>query len=334
MFTLDQQNDIWRNYFGSWEGKGTYSNPLRPDKSPKCYFKVINDKILFIDWAHHPTHSDCISFVSQKYNLTNKEAITKINYDLKYTNRVKGGFSGENKGVEVTPLSSSPSINTYTQQVEEKINYSVIKKNFFAKEDINYWKKFGITEDILKKYDVCPVKFVLRNGILNYSSSEYNPIFGYYQHNKLFKVYNPIGITMQKWRTIKAVLEGYPQLEYKTNVCFITSSLKDTMCLDSLGYDAFNLPSENSYKILLPIIEELFSKFEHVFVYLNNDEAGKRFSRLLTLEIDNRLKYINNPSYWAQTDPSDVIKDLGVEPLREVIKEKFSRDNVILTNKY
>jgi hypothetical protein len=105
------------------------------------------------------------------------------------------------------------------------------------------------------------------------------------------------------------------------------------MCLDSLGYDAFNLPSENSYKILLPIIDELFSKFDQVYVYLNNDEAGKKFSRLLTLEIDNRLKYINNPSDWRQTDPSDVIKELGVEPLREVIKEKFSRDNVILINK-
>jgi hypothetical protein len=53
----------------------------------------------------------------------------------------------------------------------------------------------------------------------------------------------------------------------------------------------------------------------------------------LTLEIDNRLKYINNPSDWRQTDPSDVIKELGVETLKEVIKEKFSRDNVILTNK-
>lgn len=333
MFTLDQQSDIWRNYFGSWDTKGTYKNPLRPDRTPKCYFKIINNKILFIDWANNPVHSDCISFVSQKYNLTNKEAITKINYDLKYTDRVKGNFSGEYKGVSEAPLSSSLRREQYTQEVEEKINYSVIKKGFFGKEDLNYWKKFGITENTLKKYDVQAVKFVLRNGILNYSSSEYNPIFAYYQDNSVFKIYNPIGLPMQKWRTIKAVLEGFPQLEYKTNVCFITSSLKDTMCLDTLGYDAFNLPSENSYKILLPIIEDLFKKFDHVYVYLNNDDAGKRFSRLLTLEIDKRLKYINNPSDWSQTDPSDVIKDLGVEPLKKIINEKFLRDSVTLTIK-
>jgi hypothetical protein len=100
-----------------------------------------------------------------------------------------------------------------------------------------------------------------------------------------------------------------------------------------MGFDAFNLPSENSYKILLPIIEDLFSKFEHIYVYLNNDDAGKRFSRLLTLEIDQRLKYINNPSNMEQTDPSDVIKDLGQAVLMQILKDRFQRDNVIFKTK-
>jgi hypothetical protein len=169
--------------------------------------------------------------------------------------------------------------------------------------------------------------------VLNYSSSEYNPIFAYCDGGIPYKIYNPVGIKMQKWRTIKAVLEGYKQLEYKTNVLFITSSLKDTMCLHEMGFDAFNLPSENSYKILLPIIEDLFSKFEHIYVYLNNDDAGKRFSRLLTLEIDQRLKYINNPSDMEQTDPSDVIKDLGQAVLMQILKDRFQRDNVIFKTK-
>jgi hypothetical protein len=334
MFTLDQQSDIWRNYFGSWDTKGTFTNPLRRDKSPKCYFKVINDKILFIDWANNPTHTDCISFVSQKYNLTNKEAINKINYDLKYTDKVKGNFSGEIKGVSQAPLSSSSLKDQFTSShEEEKIVYNVKFKNGFEKHDLVYWKKFSITEITLKKYNVIPVKFVFRNGVLNYSSSEYNPIFAYCDGGIPYKIYNPVGIKMQKWRTIKAVLEGYKQLEYKTNVLFITSSLKDTMCLHEMGFDAFNLPSENSYKILLPIIEDLFSKFEHIYVYLNNDDAGKRFSRLLTLEIDQRLKYINNPSNMEQTDPSDVIKDLGQAVLMQILKDRLQRDNVIFKTK-
>jgi len=135
---------------------------------------------------------------------------------------------------------------------------------------------------------------------------------------------------MQKWRTIKAILEGYSKLEYKTNVCFITSSLKDTMCLNSLGFDAFNLPSENSYKILLPIIDELFSKFDHVYIYTDNDDTGKRFSRLLTLEIDTRLNYLNNPSFMKEKDPSDVVKFLGSNRLLEIIQEKLNRDKVNL----
>lgn len=332
MFTLEQQGDIWRNYFGSWDYNKYYTNPLRRDKTPKCYFKLIKDKIIFLDWAYNPTHSDCISFVSQKYSLTNKEAITKIYYDLKYTDRVKGNFSGNIIGVRESKIVDNNSYSS-SKSDYDKNNYSVILKNNFDKHDLEYWNKYQISKETLIKFGVMPVKYVLKNKALNYSSSEYNPIFGYYQDKELYKIYNPIGIPMQKWRTVKAVLEGFPQLEYKTNICFITSSLKDTMCLDTLGYDAFNLPSENSYKILLPIIDDLFEKFEHIYVYLNNDDTGKRFSRLLTLEIDNRLKYINNPSSWAETDPSDVIKYLGRNKLIETIEEKFNRDNVTLKNK-
>ena len=105
------------------------------------------------------------------------------------------------------------------------------------------------------------------------------------------------------------------------------------MCLSSLGFDVFNLPSENSYKTLLPVINNLFNNFEAVYVYLNNDDAGKKFSRLLTLEINTNLNYINNPSFMLEKDPSDVIKYRGKNTLLEIIQEKLQRDKITLINK-
>lgn len=327
IYTLDQQFDIFRYYFGSFEIKKPLKNPLRRDATPKCYFNIKNDKLIFIDWAFFPTHLDCIEYVKKQYNLGDRlQSINKINRDLKYTDKTKGNFN-----INVIEESKkAPLVTLHTENFkEDKPEYTVISKSFDNFE-LDYWNQFNVNLSILNKYEIKPVKWVLKNKIVNYSASKYNPIFAYYENNELFKIYNPLGSKVFKWRTIKAILEGYSKLEYKTNVCFITSSLKDTMCLTSLGFDSFNLPSENSYKILLPTMENLFNKFKFVYVYLNNDDTGKEYSKLLTLEIDKRLKYINNPSYLKETDPSDIVKNLGTSYLLDIINEKLNRDNIKL----
>lgn len=330
IYTLDQQYEIFNYYFGQVSLNTSYKNPLRSDKTPKCYFIEKNDKLIFIDWAFLPTHLNCIEFVKHLYNIGEfNESINKINFDLKYSNKTKGNFLTKVKG-ELTKapliLLDKPTIK------EDKIEYSCIIKEF-DDYDLAYWQQYNIDLNILNKFEIKSVKYVLRNNVINYSSSKYNPIFAYYNNNTLFKIYNPLGSSFQKWRTIQAILEGYSKLEYKTNVCFITSSLKDTMCLSSLGFDVFNLPSENSYKTLLPVINNLFNNFEAVYVYLNNDDAGKKFSRLLTLEINTNLNYINNPSFMLEKDPSDVIKYRGKNTLLEIIQEKLQRDKITLINK-
>lgn len=327
IYTLDQQFDIFRYYFGSFEIKKPLKNPLRRDTTPKCYFNIKNDKLIFIDWAFIPTHLDCIEYVKRTYNLGDRlQSINKINRDLKYTDKTKGNFN-----INVIEESKkAPLVTLNIVNIEEtKPEYTVLNKDF-ENYELDYWNQFNINLPILNKYEVKPVKWVLKDNVINYAASKYNPIFGYYENDHLFKIYNPLGSKVFKWRTIKALLEGYSKLEYKTNVCFITSSLKDTMCLNSLGFDSFNLPSENSYKILLPKIEDLFNKFEFIMVYLNNDKAGVEYSKLLTLEIDQRLKYINNPSFLKETDPSDVVKNLGKNYLLEIINEKLNRDNIKL----
>jgi hypothetical protein len=329
IYTLDQQYQIFNYYFTTVRLNTSYKNPLRNDKTPKCYFIEKDNKLIFIDWASFPTHLNCIDFVKNLFNLNEyKDCIQKINIDLKYSDKTKGNFLVKNF-INNEESVKAPLINIVKEE-KEKVKYDVVLKDDFESSDINYWKQYNINLEILNFYEIKPVKFVLKNNVINYSSSKYNPIFGYFENNVLYKIYNPLGHYTQKWRTINAILEGYSKLQFKTNVCFITSSLKDTMCLKSLGYDCFNLPSENSYKILLPLIDILFTKYEHVYIYNDNDDAGKKFSRLLTLELDSRLKYINNPSFLKEKDPSDIIKNRSISFLTSIIDEKLKRDNVNL----
>ena len=334
IYSLDQQVRIWTYYFYDFDMSKGILNPLRKDNNPKCYFKESNGVIFFIDWAYKPTHLNCINYVAISFNLTNKEAIYKINKDLKFNNivKIKRTFNSIKKS-EFPENKVSFSGNSSFTNKEKLPLYTVKDRNNFYDYELDYWEQYNITLDILKKYEVKPIDYVFKNSILNYSASKYNPIFGYYKKNELFKIYNPEGVKSFKWRTLKAILEGYDKLKYKTNVVFITSSYKDTMCLDSLGFDSFNLASENSYKLLLPIINNLFEQFEYIYIYLNNDETGVTYSRLLTLEIDKRLKYINNPAMLKETDPSDIIKNIGVDYLNGIITEKLKKDNIILKYK-
>lgn len=45
------------------------------------------------------------------------------------------------------------------------------------------------------------------------------------------------------------------------------------------------------------------------------------------------IKDINNPSMMTQTDPSDVVKELGKEILLEIINEKLKRDKITINDK-
>jgi hypothetical protein len=324
IYSLDQQNEIWKFYFLNYDLSIPHKNPLRTDKTPKCYFRERDNNILFIDWANNPTHLNCIKFVSQMFNMSDLDAIRRINVDLKYTDKLKGSFDLLCNAKEVEkPLSIINKIE------KEPPIYSANHRLTFNDYELDYWNSFHITEKTLNKFEVKPIDWVFRDGVLNYSASKHNPIFGYFDNNLLYKIYNPLGNKIFKWRALKAILEGYSKLEYNSNVVFVTSSLKDTMCLNEVGFNSFNMSSENSYKMLLPVIEDLYNKYEHIYLFLNNDAPGKKFSLLLTTEIDKRLKYINNPSMYWETDPSDLIKNHGKDLLKEIIFEKFKRDNVI-----
>lgn len=324
IYTLDQQFSIWSHYFPGFQYKKSFLNPLRSDKNPKCYFKESNNSIYFMDWAYKPTHINCITFVAMLFNTDGKNAISIINRDLKYNevSKVKMTF---NEGIIKKERVEIPS------PIIIKPLYEVTTKEFEDYE-LEYWAQYNINKEILDKYEIKPVKYVYKNNNLDYSASKYNPIFGYYDNNVLYKIYNPIGLKYLKWRTISAILEGYSKLTYDSNVLFVCSSLKDVMTMVSLGYEAFAIPSENSYKILLPVIEELFSKYEHIYIYTDNDQTGVTYSRLLTLEIDTRLKYHNNPSIHSDAkDPSDMIKNYGIDTLKECINQRFKKDNVKLS---
>lgn len=237
------------------------------------------------------------------YNLTTEQALIKSKYILKN-------------------VSNSNSLNYKEYQVF-KPNYSVINKEF-DEFSLEFWNQFNITKSILEKYEVECVSHVLKNNNIYLTSKEKAPIFSYKENKELFKIYNPFGFIEYKFRIVKSILEGYSKVE-NSDLLFITSSYKDTMVLNSIGFQAFNLSAETNYRMLEKIKEELFQRFNKIYIYLDNDNAGKTYSKKLTLEIDKRFRYINNPDSLPK-DPSDLVKKFGTDILLNIINEKLIRD--------
>src|SRR5574343_181854 len=303
---LHSQIEIFQKLGFEVDFKKKFKNPFRGDNTPGCFFNIFNNNLYFVDFANIPTHINYIEAVKLYFGLTTEQAIIKAQYILLKDN-----------------VFNKPKIEKSKVILDYKL-YSV--KNIPHNENsLKYWKQFNISEDILNLYEVENVSHVYRNSILQYSAKEHAPIFSYKQNGELFKIYNPLGFKEQKWRTIKPVIEGINHISGGEFI-FVTSSLKDVMCLYSLGFQAICSSTETGYNSIERIKEELFAKFKNVYIYLNNDEPSKKTSKKLTLEIDNRFKYINNPDGMPK-DPSDFIKEFGVDALKDVIYKKLKRDN-------
>ena len=147
-----------------------------------------------------------------------------------------------------------------------------------------------------------------------------------------YKIYSPYE-TDNKWYSNvgKNVIQGYSQLVENGEVVFLTSSLKDVMCLEVLGYSAVALQSE----MQLPnegLIKTLKERFKEVIVFYDNDfgseqNPGQTVASKICSAFELANVYV--PDIYCSKDISDLIKNRGLNTAQQLIKEEIWQ----LTNK-
>lgn len=155
------------------------------------------------------------------------------------------------------------------------ITYKVCPRQY-KENDFEFWRQFQIGKKILIDYNVQPLKeYTILKGdqeagrFVNYS-------FGFYSEKQgLYQIYQPENPKIKYLNTKKDYLIGWDQLKYNTDVCIITSGLKDLMALMSVGLkvEAVAPKSENTY-IKYDMIDYLKSKYKYLITMLDNDEPG------------------------------------------------------------
>lgn len=303
-------------YLGIKVAKGLFCSPLRRDNTPTCsFYKNKSGELIFKDF-NGSFYGNFISVVMEKYNVSYYKALQIIAEDFNLSKR-------HTDKVAVNPIKPSTTVFKDTGPADVRVE---IKD--FTQEELNWWNSYGITLDILKKFNVYSCKNIFLNGELFKTIYKDNFMFGYYGGKKdnleLWRIYFPKQSNyrfLTNWPAKK--IQGLKQLKKDGDICVITKSMKDTMCLYSLGISAIAPNSENLF-IADTILERLKSKFKYIIVLYDSDLPGIQNMRKIKKK-HPELIYFYIPRHYNAKDISDFYKKYGKDKTLEFVKDNLNK---------
>ena len=292
--------DIYAHYLGQFKVGMIYQSPFRKDKNPSfgIFYSKRTKQLLFKD---HGT-GECgnvIKFVQlytgkTNYNDILQDIVAKLN---------------------ITPETRLDSSKQYIPSTETVIG---VVRQEFTDTDIKYWNQFNISTKTLKKFNVNSIKYYLCNGVVKGIYKPENPMYAYKVYNN-FKVYRPLGDKYTKWRNnlTEYDVQGYEQLPKKGDICIITKSLKDVMCLYEMGIPAVSPSSESTF-IPESVLADLKKRFKKIIIIFDRDQAGfKNVRKIIKKYKDLDFLFINKK--FKSKDISDAIKNNSYEIIKNWI---------------
>ena len=291
--------------------KGLFRSPLRKDKQPTCsFYRNKSGTLIFKDFATGQ-HLNIFDVVQSIFRCDYFESLRIIANDFGI---VRDNTLHKNPGkINLNPIKIK----------DKEISKIQIEVQEFTDGELKWWGKYGISKDILKRFNVYSCKHVFLNDQLFAESQQHCPIFGYYgkkyQGLELWRCYFPKRTSFRfitNWPSKK--IQGYDQLPKKGKLLVITKSMKDSMCLYSCGITACAPNSENLF-ISDKVLEDLKSRFKNIVVLYDNDRPGLYNMAKIRRE-HPELTYVFIPKRYGSKDISDFYKDHGRKETLNLIK--------------
>lgn len=330
--------DIFKHYLGDECTKGTFKNPYREDSRASCrlYKNKAKDEQTYYylqDYGDSNFCGNCFYIVAKilNYNIQNdfKHLLEQIDKDMNLDvfSSYDNGFQSKQAVLKKVVCCGGKG------KTCSIIEFKPVTKAFSEKE-LNYWHRYGITEETLRKYDVKSVKactFVKADG-KNFSivSSELIPIYGYYFNGGLgIKFYRPKAENrfMYIGNLPKPYIFGWNMLPSNGDYVFITGGEKDVLSLASHGFSAIALNSETA-KIPDELLSELANRFSNVVLLYDTDATGIKESTKRVNEYKGKYNVSRLQLPLAGTKQEKDISDYfalgnGREAFMELLKSQI-----------
>ena len=310
---------ILERYFRPIELNKPYSSPFRRDSTPSLvFFPSREHEIYFVDHGEFSNRGDCFEFVSKLNGLSFMDTLRLINKDF------------DLKIMSSSPKKGARPVIKYVAPKEVKIQVQIKE---FSRKELEYWNQYGITLEILKKFNVYSVSKFWTNKSLTAISSKDDPIFAYYfPDSEHIKVYRPLN-KKYKWtgNSNAQDLNGeHLLLQTEVKPRFLTSSLKDVMTLYAAGYSSIAFQSEIGVLTeqtleRLKILLESELKEAILCILYDNDTPGQKAASEL---MKNHTAFSNLVLPPGPKDPSDFVKEFGIEKLKNFIDGQRTMDSV------
>jgi hypothetical protein len=199
---------------------------------------------------------------------------------------------------------------------EENWTVSYYSERSWFQHDAKFWLSFNIGSKILKEHNVRPIEYYEMTKGSERIKIKSDYIYGYFtKYGEIYKIYQPYN-RKKKFLKISSYVQGIDQLKYNQPYLVICSSLKDAMCLKSIGYNVEAIAPDSENSILKPlIVNHLLQKYKRVVTLFDNDEAGiKAITRY------NEVYGIDGSFLSLDKDISDAVKNFGLQKTHEHLK--------------
>lgn len=300
--------------------RGLFRSPLRKDKQPTCsFYRNSSGTLIFKDFATGQ-HLNVFGVVQEIFRCNYFESLRIIANDFGI---VKDRTLQRNPG----------KINENPIKIEDKETSKIqIEMQDFTDLELKWWGKYGITKEILAKFNVYSCKHVFLNDQLFAKSQQHCPIFGYYgnkyQGLELWRCYFPKRKSFRfitNWPSKK--IQGFDQLPKSGKLLVITKSMKDCLSMYSCGITAIAPCSENLF-VSDVVLEDLKKRFKYIVVFYDNDLPGVINMRKIRKE-HPELNFFFIPRKYEAKDFSDFYAKYGRKKILEIIKHYIQQLGVL-----
>jgi len=244
----------------------------------------------------------------------NKVDLVKLILGINFSEAMRTIVSDYNKFIKTSDYKEEK----FIPQTRWEIDF--IKLRDWTVDDSNYWLSYRIGKSLLDTYNVKPIDYY---NLVKQESNEVKKLkigskfcYGYFDKNgEVYKVYQPHS-KKHKFFKAKQYLQGFDQLKFNQPYLVICSSLKDAMCLRSMGYNIEVIAPDSENTMIKPhIMKHLDKKYKKVITLFDNDEAGKN-------AVD---KYANTYKIHGCVptickDISDAMVEIGFDKLHAMLK--------------
>ncbi len=290
--------DVFKHYLGDDCTARFFRNPYRTDSRASCrLYKNTADGgnyyYFLQDFGDSNFCGNCFAIVAKLlgYNLNSdfKHLLEQIDRDMNLNvfTSYDDGFHGKQTKLKKVIACGGRGKQCAISEFKSKI------KSFSDKE-MEYWLRYGIDENTLRRYDVKSIEsctFVKTDGkSFGIASSEIVPIYGYYFNDGLgIKFYRPKAENrfMYAGDLPKPYVFGWNQLPPSGDSVFVTGGEKDVLSLAAHGFCGIAFNSETA-KVPEDKLKDLSARFKRIIFLYDSDETGIQESKKRVIEFKGK----------------------------------------------